>query len=273
MHRAKPALLLKKMKTSPDISWNEKGELKYKGGTVRGSNVVDLVNDVLRKRKYFNPQGWEAFGEALRDFVLRSLLWWWQWTGFGSVIVLYVPVSKKSLIVKFQVLVGGDVFSIQHFFHLSVQPIHDLDPLFNGWFGSLLEVVGVDQMYSPHWNSLEIKGATRDAMGANKYPRKPPLCKTVFFFWRLMDFLARVLKPALFLLSLVFCAWVNCTFPLKMLSAHSRKHSTKLRSALEMICLLMHGQIQIDKSHLPWRETNGLFGGIKQEHEQHLRQL
>jgi hypothetical protein len=55
------------MKTSPDISWNEKGELKYKGGTVRGSNVVDLVNDVLRKRKYFNPQGWEAFGEALRE--------------------------------------------------------------------------------------------------------------------------------------------------------------------------------------------------------------
>jgi hypothetical protein len=50
MHRAKTALLLKKMKTSPDFSWNEKGELKYKGDTVRGSNVMDLVNDVLRKR-------------------------------------------------------------------------------------------------------------------------------------------------------------------------------------------------------------------------------
>jgi hypothetical protein len=47
-------------KSSPDISWNEKGELKYKGETVQGSNVVDLVNDVLRKRKYFNPQGWET---------------------------------------------------------------------------------------------------------------------------------------------------------------------------------------------------------------------
>ena len=33
------------------------------------------------------------------------------------------------------------------------------------------------------------------------------------------------------------------------------------------------GQIQIEKSHLPWRETNGLFGRMKQEHEQHLRQL
>ena len=53
--KAKVELLLKKMKSSPDISWNEKGELKYKGETVQGSNVVDLVNDVLNKRKYFNP--------------------------------------------------------------------------------------------------------------------------------------------------------------------------------------------------------------------------
>jgi hypothetical protein len=39
--KAKAQLLLKKMKSSPDISWNEKGELKYKGETVQGSNVVD----------------------------------------------------------------------------------------------------------------------------------------------------------------------------------------------------------------------------------------
>jgi hypothetical protein len=36
----------KKMKSSPDISLNEKVELKYKGETVQGSNVVDLVNNV-----------------------------------------------------------------------------------------------------------------------------------------------------------------------------------------------------------------------------------
>ena len=28
---------------------------------------MDLVNDVLSKKKYFNPQGWEPFGEALRE--------------------------------------------------------------------------------------------------------------------------------------------------------------------------------------------------------------
>jgi hypothetical protein len=29
--------------------------------------MVDLVNKVLSKKKYFNPQGWEPFGEALRE--------------------------------------------------------------------------------------------------------------------------------------------------------------------------------------------------------------
>jgi hypothetical protein len=52
----------------------EKGELKYKGETVQGSNVVDLVNDVLSKNKYFNPQGWEPFGEALRVFQFPFLV-------------------------------------------------------------------------------------------------------------------------------------------------------------------------------------------------------
>jgi hypothetical protein len=33
--KAKTKLLLKKMKSSPDISWNEKGELKYKGETLK----------------------------------------------------------------------------------------------------------------------------------------------------------------------------------------------------------------------------------------------
>ena len=62
------------MKSSPDISWNEKEELKYKGETVQESNVVELVNDVLSKRKYFNPQEWETFGEALREVNVPQIL-------------------------------------------------------------------------------------------------------------------------------------------------------------------------------------------------------
>jgi hypothetical protein len=66
--KTKAELLIRKMKADPNIAWIEKGELKYKGETVRGSNVVELVNDVLRKRKYFNPQGWETFGECSTNF-------------------------------------------------------------------------------------------------------------------------------------------------------------------------------------------------------------
>ena len=65
--KTKAELMVRKMKADPNIAWSEKGELKYKGETVRWSNVVDLVNDVLRKRKYLNPKGWETFGEALRE--------------------------------------------------------------------------------------------------------------------------------------------------------------------------------------------------------------
>jgi hypothetical protein len=65
--KTKAELLVWKMKADTSIAWSEKGELKYKGETVRGSNVADLVRDVLRKRKYFNPQGWETFREALRE--------------------------------------------------------------------------------------------------------------------------------------------------------------------------------------------------------------
>jgi hypothetical protein len=46
--RGKAELLLKKMKSNRDITWNEKGELKYKDKIVHGSNIVDLVNDNSR---------------------------------------------------------------------------------------------------------------------------------------------------------------------------------------------------------------------------------
>ena len=65
--KTKAELLVWKMKADHSIAWSEKGELKYKGETVRGSNVVYLVNDVLRKRNYFNLQGLETFSEALRE--------------------------------------------------------------------------------------------------------------------------------------------------------------------------------------------------------------
>jgi hypothetical protein len=63
------------MKTNRDIIWNEKGELKYKYKIVHGSNIVDLVNDVLRKRKYFNPEGYGKLSAKHREEQMYHKTW------------------------------------------------------------------------------------------------------------------------------------------------------------------------------------------------------
>ena len=45
-----------------DIAWTARGELIHEGVPVVGSNVVDLVNDLLRKRKT-DPTGWQPFAQ------------------------------------------------------------------------------------------------------------------------------------------------------------------------------------------------------------------
>ena len=42
--------------------WNDRDELLYEGMVVPGSNVVDLVHDLLLKRKTYDPIGWQQFG-------------------------------------------------------------------------------------------------------------------------------------------------------------------------------------------------------------------
>ena len=59
-------LVLEKLKADPTTQWNERGEFVYNGVPIRGSNMVDLVNDVLRKRKASSPVGWESFARHLR---------------------------------------------------------------------------------------------------------------------------------------------------------------------------------------------------------------
>ena len=45
-------LLIQKLKDHSDIiSWNDNGQLGLDGSTIPNSNIVDLVNDVMRKRK------------------------------------------------------------------------------------------------------------------------------------------------------------------------------------------------------------------------------
>ena len=63
----KAKLLIDKIKSRSDMRWNEKGELVYKRKVVPGSNIVDLVNDTMRKRKHFEPTGWEVFATGLKE--------------------------------------------------------------------------------------------------------------------------------------------------------------------------------------------------------------
>ena len=54
--------LLDKIKEHRDVlNWNEKEELIYENKPITGSHVVDLVNDMLRHRKGFEPVGLSVF--------------------------------------------------------------------------------------------------------------------------------------------------------------------------------------------------------------------
>ena len=55
--------LVSRLKTT---QWNDRGELLHEGVVVPGSNVVDLVHDLLCKRKTSDPIGWQQFGSQMR---------------------------------------------------------------------------------------------------------------------------------------------------------------------------------------------------------------
>ena len=64
--KTKAERLLKRIKLDPEVKWNNLGELEYRGQLIKNSNLTDLVNDVLRKRKNSRePLGWETFADVL----------------------------------------------------------------------------------------------------------------------------------------------------------------------------------------------------------------
>lgn len=64
--RTKAERLLQRLKTHSDVTWNSLGEIKYEGQLVKNSNLTDLINDVLRKRRIAaEPIGWKSFAAAL----------------------------------------------------------------------------------------------------------------------------------------------------------------------------------------------------------------
>ena len=60
--KSRARLILNKIKSNKDIMhWNERGELIYDGKAVPSTHVVDLIRDVVKGRKSFDPYGWQYF--------------------------------------------------------------------------------------------------------------------------------------------------------------------------------------------------------------------
>ena len=57
--------LLQRIQNSDHLGWNEQGELIVDGNPVPGTHMVDLINDVVRRRKTSQPMGWRVFSRAL----------------------------------------------------------------------------------------------------------------------------------------------------------------------------------------------------------------
>ncbi len=83
MLQNKARLLLKRLRKDPNINWNSRGELIYKGGVVSHSHINDLIQDVLRSRKHHVPNGWQTFATALKESNIPQDLIGnqdrWQW--------------------------------------------------------------------------------------------------------------------------------------------------------------------------------------------------
>lgn len=60
-------MILERVKQNPKMGWTPQGELKVGEQIYPKSNMTDLVGDLLKKRKNFNPPGWETFSNLLYE--------------------------------------------------------------------------------------------------------------------------------------------------------------------------------------------------------------
>lgn len=66
-HKAKQ--LVRIVKENPYLTWNERGELIHKQTTLAGSNIIDLVTDILKQKRSDEerPIGWLEFADGLAE--------------------------------------------------------------------------------------------------------------------------------------------------------------------------------------------------------------
>lgn len=63
--RNKAAALYGILKRTPDIKWDNNGSVAFRNQVVPGTNIVDLLNDVIRNRQGNPPVGWDQFAHVL----------------------------------------------------------------------------------------------------------------------------------------------------------------------------------------------------------------
>ncbi|KAJ8025633.1 hypothetical protein HOLleu_33245 [Holothuria leucospilota] len=65
-YKSKATQLLGKIASNDSgLDWTDRGELVVNDHTIKGSHIVDLVNDMMRKRKSATPIGMDEFTKAL----------------------------------------------------------------------------------------------------------------------------------------------------------------------------------------------------------------
>jgi hypothetical protein len=65
-YKEKASQLYMFLKEKSEINWDSNGFVKINGTDLRGSNIIDLINDILRHRKNSKPSGWQNFALTLR---------------------------------------------------------------------------------------------------------------------------------------------------------------------------------------------------------------
>ena len=104
--KRKAEMLLDHLKNDTDIGWTENGEIKVGDRVVKGSNLIDLTNDVLRNRLTSQePSGWKEFSTALRQSnVPRELIGnrkRWQYIKSGPVLTTPPTTPQKPTWVSY----------------------------------------------------------------------------------------------------------------------------------------------------------------------------
>ena len=87
--RTRAKHLLRFIKNNDEIQWNNNGVVSYKDNVLQNSNIIDLVNDVIRPRKTSQPNNWQEFARALHEINIPKDL-------IGNPKRIYTSPTKES---------------------------------------------------------------------------------------------------------------------------------------------------------------------------------